>query len=199
MAVPRLGFDFFAVPGGGGFAEVGLVGEVAGQCGVVAEDDVLDVRLAGAYGVEVRPHVRFLFVPGDAAEAEALQAGFFAGSGIVLLMPFSDVLFAHGAGEAGGVVTGRFVLAGLRVVGERVFGDFENALGAVEAVDCRRLRCRIPSSSASARNIWETCRDPKLCAGRCLARFPNRESSGKDRRAADIPTRRWDRCGRGSP
>jgi len=30
LAVPRLGFDFFAVPGGGGFAEVGFVGQMAG-------------------------------------------------------------------------------------------------------------------------------------------------------------------------
>src|SRR5260370_26304656 len=132
-----MGFYFFAGPGGGGFAEVGFVGEVAGQGGVVAEDYVLDVGLAGAYGVEVGPHVRFLFVPGDAAEGEALQAGLFAGSRIVLLVPFVHVLFTHGAGETGSVVAGRFVLASLWVVGERVFGDFENALGAVEAIDFR--------------------------------------------------------------
>src|SRR5260370_33014779 len=115
MAVPRLGFDFFAAPGRGGSAEIGFVGEVAGQRGVVAEDYVLDVGLAGAYGVEVGPHVRFLFVPGDAAEGEALQAGLFAGSRIVLLVPFVHVLFTHGAGVTGGIVAGRFVLAGLRV------------------------------------------------------------------------------------
>src|SRR5260370_32434248 len=137
MAVPRLGFDFFAAPGRGGSAEIGFVGEVAGQRGVVAADYVVDVGLGGAYGVEVGRHVRFLFVPGDAAEGEALQAGLFAGSGIVLLVPLGHVLFTHGAGETGGVVTRRFVLASLRVVGERVFGDFENALGAVEAVDFR--------------------------------------------------------------
>src|SRR5260370_33081290 len=55
MAMLRLRFYFFAVPGSGSFAEVGFVGQVAGQRGVVAEDDVLDVGLAGAHSVEVGP------------------------------------------------------------------------------------------------------------------------------------------------
>src|SRR5579864_573376 len=64
----ELGFYFFAVPGGYGFAEVGFVGQVAGQRGVVAKDNVFDVGLAGAHGLKIRPHVRLLLVPGDAAE-----------------------------------------------------------------------------------------------------------------------------------
>ncbi len=149
--MPRLGFDFFAVPGGGGFAEVGFVGQVAGQRGVVAEDYVFDVGLAGAHGLEIGPEVRLLFVPRNAAEGEALQTGFFAGRGIVLLVPFVDVFFAHGAGETGRVVTGGFVLAALRIVGESEFGDFENALGAVEAIDFRRLGAEIEAEGTSCR------------------------------------------------
>src|SRR5260370_1680209 len=139
MAVPRSGFYFLAVPSGDGFAEIGFVGHVAGQRGVVAEDDVFDVGFARAHGVEVGPHVRFLFVPGNAVEGHALQAGFVRRFGVMLFVPLVDVLLAHNAWKTGNVVSGRFVLAGLWVVSERVFADFENSLGAVEAIYFGRL------------------------------------------------------------
>ena len=52
-------------------------------------------------------------------------------------MPVFDVLLAHFAGEAAAVVAGRVILAGLREIFDIEFGDFENALGAVEAIGFR--------------------------------------------------------------
>src|SRR5882757_3387639 len=138
-----LGFDFFAVPSGNGFAEVGFVGQVTGQRGVVAEDYIFDIGLAGAHGLEVGPHVRLLLVPRDAAERQTLQSGFFGGLGIVLFVPFVDVLFAHGTGETGRVIAGTFIFAGLRIVRERELSDFKNSLGAAEAINFRRLGAEI--------------------------------------------------------
>src|SRR4029077_10229543 len=177
LAVPRLGLYFFAVPGGGGFAEVGFVGQVAGQRGGVAEDYVFPVGVAGAHGVEVGPHVRLLFVPGNAAEGEALQAGFSGGFGIGLLVQFVDIFFAHGARETGRIVAGRLVLAGLRVISERVFGDFENALGAAKARDCKRLG---PVFQAEVDRDVAVLQERGVNVGHVAAVFPAEDAAGRE-------------------
>src|SRR6266850_973941 len=136
----KLGLDLAggAVPGDRGVAEVGFVGHVAGQRGVVAEDGVLGNLLMVSHALEKSPEVRFFLVPGSAAIAESLPDGFLAGLGVVLLVPFLEIRFAHGLRIAGSVVAGRFVLAGLRVVVDVEFRDFQDSLGALEAVG---LRC----------------------------------------------------------
>src|SRR5712664_469167 len=175
MAMLRLRFYFFAVPGSGSFAEVGFVGQVAGQRGVVAEDYVFNAGWAGAHGLEVGPEVRLFLVPGNAAEGEALQAGLFAGSGIVLPVPLVDVFFAHGAGETGRVVAGRFILAGLRVVSEREFGDFEDALGAVEAIDFRRFGAEVEAEVDGNIAVLE---ERGVNVGHVAAVFPAEDAAG---------------------
>src|SRR5437764_6618155 len=87
--MPESGFDLVGggVPGDGGSAEVGLVGHVASQRGVVAEDSVFRDLLMVARPLKKPPEVRFLFIPGSAAIVEALRDGLLAGFGIVLLVP----------------------------------------------------------------------------------------------------------------
>jgi hypothetical protein len=68
LLLARSGFDLFAVPSSGGLAEIGFIGQVTGQRGVVPENDVFNVRLASANRFEIGPHVRLLLVPGNAAE-----------------------------------------------------------------------------------------------------------------------------------
>jgi len=69
------------------FAEIGLVGHVAGQRGVVAEDGVFgDLLMVCARPGKISRDEAF-FVPGSAAIVEAFRDGFLAGLGVVLLMP----------------------------------------------------------------------------------------------------------------
>src|SRR5438309_1695387 len=96
-----------------------------------------------ARALEKSPQVRFLFVPGSAAIVEAFGDWFLAGLGIVLLVPLFEIGFAQGLRIAGSVVAGRFVFTGLREVSDVVFGDFENALGTLEAINLRRLAAEI--------------------------------------------------------
>src|SRR5260370_420704 len=83
------GFDLVGggVPGDGGFAEIGFVGHVAGQSGVVAEDGVFGDLLMASHALEESPEVRFFLVPGSAAIREAFFNRLLAGLGIVLLVP----------------------------------------------------------------------------------------------------------------
>src|SRR5439155_87432 len=83
------------VPIDGALAEIGFVGHVAGQRGVVTEDSVFDDLLMVARALEESPEVRFFFVPGSAAIVEALGDGLLAGLGIVLLVPFLEIDFAQ--------------------------------------------------------------------------------------------------------
>ena len=83
------------VPGDGGPAEIGLIGHVASERGVVAEDGVFGNLLMVARALEESPEVRFFFVPGSAAIVEALGDGLLAGLGIVLLVPFLEIDFAQ--------------------------------------------------------------------------------------------------------
>jgi len=85
-----LGFDLVGggVPGDGGLAEIGFVGHVAGQRGVVAEDGVFGDLLMIAHALEKSPEVGFFSVPGFAAKSESLLHRFLAGLGIVVLVPF---------------------------------------------------------------------------------------------------------------
>src|SRR5713226_10112810 len=121
-----LGFDLVGggVPGDGGLAEIGLVGHVAGQRGVVAEDGVFGDLLVVAHALEKSPEVRFFFVPGSAAIVEAFSDGFFAGLGVVVLVPLFQISVAQRLRIAGSVIAGRLVFAGLREIGDGVFGDF---------------------------------------------------------------------------
>src|SRR5258706_10532801 len=61
----------------------------------------------------------------------------------MLFVPFVDVVFAHGTGKTGRVIAGTFIFAGLRIVRQRELSDFENALGAAEAINFRRLGAKI--------------------------------------------------------
>ncbi len=58
------------VPGDGGFAEIGFVGHMAGQSGVVAEDGVFRDLLMVTRALEKSPEVRLFFVPRSAAVGE---------------------------------------------------------------------------------------------------------------------------------
>ena len=62
------------VPGGGRVAEVGFVGHVAGERGVVAEDGVFGDRAVLADGFEESVEVRLQVVPGIAREGEPIRA-----------------------------------------------------------------------------------------------------------------------------
>src|SRR5229473_960086 len=131
------------VPGDGGFAEIGFVGHVAGEGGVVAEDGVFCDLLMIAHTLEKSPEVRFLSVPGFAAKSKSLLHRLLAGLGIVVLVPFLEIGFAHRLRIPVSVIAGRFVFAGLWEVGDGVFGNFEDALGTLEAVDLWRIAAKI--------------------------------------------------------
>src|SRR5712692_3237872 len=93
-------------------------------------------------------------------------------------MPFVDVLLAHGAGETGRVVAGTLVLAGLRVIGERVFSDFENALGAAEAIDFRRLGTEV---QAEVDGDFAVLEERGVNVGHVAAVFPAKDAAaGED-------------------
>src|SRR5260370_2634336 len=126
----RLRFDRVGggVPGDGGFAEIGFVGHVAGEGGVVAEDGVFGDLLMIAHTLEKSPKVRFLSVPGFAAKSESFLHRLLAGLGIVVLVPFLEIGFAHRLRIAVSVIAGRFVFAGVRKVGNGEFRDFEDGL-----------------------------------------------------------------------
>src|SRR6267378_1526793 len=140
-----LGFDLAGggVPSDCGVAEVGFVGHVAGQRGVVAEDGVFGDLLMISHALEKSPEVGFFLVPGSAAIAESLPDGFLAGLGIVLLVPLLEIGLAHGLRIAGSVVAWRFVFTGLRVVIDVEFRDFQDSLGALEAVGLRSIATEI--------------------------------------------------------
>src|SRR5713101_7510598 len=131
------------VPGDGGFAEIGFVGHVAGERGVVAEDGVFGDLLVVAHPLEKSPQVRFFIVPGIAAIGEARLEGLFAGFGVIVFVPLFEIGVAHRLRIAGGVIAGRLVFAGLREVGDGEFGDFEDALGALKAVNFPRIAAEI--------------------------------------------------------
>src|SRR5467141_1511334 len=128
--IQRSGFDLVGggVPGDGGLAEIGFVGHVAGQRGVVAEDGVFGYLLAIPHALEVLPEMRFFLVPGDAAISEPFGDRFFAGLGVMILVPFLEIGIAHGVWVAVGVIARGLVFAGLREISDRGFRDFENAL-----------------------------------------------------------------------
>src|SRR5712692_8631336 len=139
------GFDLVGggVPGDSTLAEIGFVGHMARQRGVMAEDGVFGDLLMVSHALEESPEVRLFFVPGSTAIGESLLHGFLARLGVVLLVPFFEIGFAHRLRIAGGVIAGGFVLAGLREVGDGEFGDFEDALGALEAVNFQRIAAEI--------------------------------------------------------
>src|SRR5712664_3653957 len=143
--IAELGLDLAGggVPGDRGVAEVGFVGHVAGQRGVVTEDGVFGDLLMVSHALEKSPEVRFFLVPGSAAIAKSLPDGFLAGLGIVLLVPLLEIGLAHGLRIAGSVVAGRFIFAGLRVVVDVEFRDFQDSLGALEAVGLRCVATKI--------------------------------------------------------
>src|SRR6266581_9493522 len=58
---------------------------------------------------------------------------------------------------AGSVITGRLVFAGLREVGDGVFSDFENALGALEAVNLRGFAAEIEAEINRRAAVVEEC------------------------------------------
>src|SRR5882724_7989431 len=138
--IAELGLDLAGggVPSDRGLAEVGFIGHVAGQRGVMAEDGVFGNLLMVSHALEKSPEVRFFLVPGSAAIAESLLDGLLAGLGVVLLVPFLEIRIAHGLRIAGSVIAGGFVFAGLRVVVDVEFRDFQDSLGALETVG---LRC----------------------------------------------------------
>lgn len=108
---------------------------MAGEGGVVAEECVFGDGLAGAHGLEISPEVRALVVPGIAFVGVALRDWFFTGRGIVFGVPLFHVGFAEIVREAGRVIAGRGIFARLRIIIDGEFGDFENSLRALEAVN----------------------------------------------------------------
>ena len=84
-----------SVPGDGGFAEIGFVGHVASEGGVVTKDGVFGHLLMVAHPLEKTPEVWFFFVPRSATIVEAFRDGFLAGLWVVLLVPLLQVGFAH--------------------------------------------------------------------------------------------------------
>ncbi len=86
---PGSGFNLVGggVPRDGGSAEIGFVGHMAGQRGVVAEDGVFGDLLVVAHTLEKSPEVRLFSVPGFAAKSESLLHRLLAWLGVVLLVP----------------------------------------------------------------------------------------------------------------
>src|SRR2546421_3801181 len=105
--------------------------------------------------LEESPEVRFFLIPGSAAITESLLDGLFAGLGIVLLVPFFEISIAKRLRIAGDVIAGRFILAGLREIGDGVFGNFEDALGALEAVNPRRTAAEIQAQITRSATVVE--------------------------------------------
>src|SRR5437016_10632228 len=93
--------------------------------------------------LEKSPEVRFFSVPGFAAISESLLHRLLAGLGIVLFVPFLEIGIAKRLRIAGDVIAGGFVFAGLREISDGVFGNFEDALRALEAVNFRRIAAEI--------------------------------------------------------
>ena len=123
------------VPGDRGVAEVGFIGHVTGQRGVVAEDSVLSERLARFDGTEERPKVRADVVKIVALVDVGFGERFLADLCVVLGVPLLEVGVAERLRVAARVVAGSRIFAGLRIVSEAELGDFENSLGALEAVN----------------------------------------------------------------
>src|SRR5882672_7364064 len=73
--IAESGFDLAGggVPGNRGVAEVGFVGHVASQRGVVAKDGVFGHLLMVLRALEEFPEMWLDFVPGDAAIGEGLR------------------------------------------------------------------------------------------------------------------------------
>jgi hypothetical protein len=146
------------VPGDWGFAEVGFVGHVAGEGGIVAEQGVLGNSLAAADGLEISPKVGALVVPGIALIAVGLGNGFFAGCRIVFRVPLLHVSLAEIVGEAaGGVITGCGILTGLGEIIDGEFGDFENSFGALETINFRGVAAEIEAQVHGNFSIFEEC------------------------------------------
>src|SRR5712664_2608066 len=146
-----------SVPSDGGFAEIGFVGHVAGEGSVVAEDSVFCDLLMIAHTLEKSPEVRFLSVPGFAAKSESFLHRLLAGLGIVVLVPFLEIGFAHRLRIARGVIAGRLVFAGLRDVGDGVFGNFEDALGTLETVNLGSITAKIEAQINGRAAVIEKC------------------------------------------
>src|SRR5712664_1383518 len=146
-----------SVPSDGGFAEIGFVGHVAGEGSVVAEDSVFCDLLMIAHTLEKSPEVRFLSVPGFAAKSESFLHRLLAGLGIVVLVPFLEIGFAHRLRIARGVIAGRLVFAGLREVGDGVFGNFEDALGTLETVNLGSITAKIEAQINGRAAVIEKC------------------------------------------
>src|SRR5437879_13252501 len=72
------------VPGYGGLAEIGFVGHVASQRGVVAEDGVFGDLLVDLHALEQSPEVRIRFVAAADAAADAHTDPLFARHGVEL-------------------------------------------------------------------------------------------------------------------
>src|ERR1700752_3289373 len=119
----ELRFYLFAVPRRRRLAEVGFVGHVTSQRGVVSEDRIFGNAAVVAHGLEKRPQVRLQLIPGNAAEGETFRVGLFAGSGIVLFVPFLGVFLAQHLRKADSVVAGALVFAALRRIGDAMFGN----------------------------------------------------------------------------
>src|SRR5438270_2755173 len=74
------------VPVHGNLSEVGFIGHVAGQSGVVTEDSVFHYRLAAAHRLKEIPQMRLFVVPLIAAVRDTLQGWLFAGAWFVPVM-----------------------------------------------------------------------------------------------------------------
>src|SRR5712664_1192321 len=146
-----------SVPSDGGFAEIGFVGHVAGEGSVVAEDSVFCDLLMIAHTLEKSPEVRFLSVPGFAAKSESFLHRLLAGLGIVVLVPFLEIGFAHRLRIAVSVIAGRFVFAGLREVSDGELGDFEDALGTLETVNLGSITAKIEAEINWRAAVIEEC------------------------------------------
>src|SRR5215472_2193522 len=124
-----------SVPGDGyAAAEIGLVGHVAGQRGVVAENGVFRERLAGFDRREKRPQVRLHVVKVIALISVILEERLLADLRIVFLVPLLKVGFAHRLGIAVRVIAGSGVFAALWIVSDAELGNFENAVRTLEAI-----------------------------------------------------------------
>ena len=131
------------VPDYWAFAEVGFVGHVAGEGRVMAEDGVFGERLAAAYRLEISPHVGTLVIPVVALVGVILAERLLAGGWVVFFVPFLVVSLAEIAREAGSVIAGGRILAGLRIMSDGKFSNFEDAFRALEAVHFRRFATEI--------------------------------------------------------
>src|SRR5580704_404205 len=132
-----------SVPSRRRLTEVRLISHVTRQSSMVPKYGILRYRPIVPYRLEEGPQVRFQLIPRRAVITKTFERGLLAGNYIVFCVPFLQIFLPHRSRKTTAVVTGRFVLAGLRKILNPVLGNFQSPSRTVESVGLRRLPAQI--------------------------------------------------------